>query len=121
MTVARETMTVARETVLCRLDDIPVPGSGGFTIGRGVDAEEIFVVRDGSGVYAYENNCPHRGGLLDWTPGRFLTRDRKHILCATHGAVFRMNDGYCVDGPCAGRSLTPVAIMLRDGEVVVRG
>ena len=114
-------MRAARETVLCRLDDIPVPGSRGFTLGEGVEAQEYFIVRDAHGVYAYENHCPHRGGLLDWTPDRFLTRDRKHILCATHGAVFRMNDGYCVGGPCAGKSLNPVAIMVHEGDVVVGG
>jgi nitrite reductase/ring-hydroxylating ferredoxin subunit len=114
-------MRAARETVLCRLDDIPAPGSRGFTLGQGVEAEEFFIVRDETGVYAYENNCPHRGGLLDWTPDRFLTRDKTHILCATHGAVFRMNDGFCVGGPCVGKSLSPVAITVRDGDVVVGG
>ncbi|MFQ5783955.1 MAG: Rieske (2Fe-2S) protein [Alphaproteobacteria bacterium] len=104
---------------LCRLDDIPSPGSKGFTLGEGAQAREIFVVRDASGVYAYENDCPHTGGPLDWTPDRFLTFDRERILCATHGAEFRIADGYCVHGPCAGKSLAAVRIALDEGEVIV--
>jgi nitrite reductase/ring-hydroxylating ferredoxin subunit len=107
--------------VLCRLDDLAVPGSKGFTIGAGAAAREIFVVRDATGVYAYENDCPHAGSLLDWVPDRFLTRDKTHILCATHGATFRIHDGYCVNGPCPGASLTPVKITVSGGAVVLAG
>ena len=48
-------------TVLCRLDDIAVPGakSFGFGFGSGAMRREIFVVRDESGVHGYENVCPH--------------------------------------------------------------
>ncbi len=111
----------AAATVLCPLDAIPVPGSKGFTLGRGEAACEIFVVRDANGLRAYRNACPHTGGPLDWTPGRFLTRDGKAILCATHGALFRIDDGYCLRGPCAGQSLTPVPVAVRDGLVVLAG
>ncbi len=104
-----------RGAFLCRLDDIPVPGSKGFAPGDG--RREIFVVRDAGGVYAYENSCPHTGGPLDWTPDRFLTLDKRLILCATHGALFRVRDGTCVGGPCAGRSLAAVRISIVDGEI----
>ncbi len=105
--------------ILCRLDDLAVPGSKGFTLGTGAAAREIFVVRDASGVYAYENDCPHAGSMLDWVPDRFLTRDKTHILCATHGATFRIHDGYCVCGPCAGASLAPVRIAVVAGTVLL--
>ncbi len=39
---------------------------------------------------------------LNWTPDRFLDLERKQIICATRGAVFRIDDGLCVDGPCEG-------------------
>ncbi len=105
--------------VLCRLDAIPSPGSKGFTLGEGEDAVEIFVVRSAAGVRAYVNSCPHTGGPLDWTPDRFLTRDGKAILCATHGALFRIDDGYCLRGPCAGASLTPVPIVVDGDEIAL--
>ncbi len=110
-------MSAARHTVLCRLDEIPAPGSKGFTLGDGAARRDIFVVRDTNGVYAYDNSCPHTGGPLDWTPDRFLTLDKRLILCATHGALFRVRDGYCVGGPCAGRSLAALRIAIVDGEI----
>ncbi len=39
---------------------------------------------------------------LNWTPDRFLDLERKQIICATHGAVFCIDDGLCVGGPCKG-------------------
>ena len=105
--------------VLCRLDDLAVPGSKGFTLGVGATAREIFVVRDAAGVYAYENDCPHAGSLLDWVPDRFLTRDKTHILCATHGATFRIRDGHCVSGPCPGAALAPVRVTISGGAVTL--
>lgn len=110
-------MSAARRTILCRLNEIPAPGSKGFTLGDGAARRDIFVVRDTGGVYAYENSCPHTGGPLDWTPDRFLTLDKRLILCATHGALFRVRDGTCVGGPCAGRSLAAVRISIVDGEI----
>ncbi len=110
-------MSAARHTVLCRLDEIPAPGSKGFTLGDSAERRDIFIVRDTGGVYAYQNSCPHTGGPLDWTPDRFLTLDKRLILCATHGALFRLRDGTCVGGPCAGRSLAAVRISIVDGEI----
>ncbi len=102
-------------TVLCRLDEVSVPGS------KGVDLDprrRIFVVRDAAGVYAFLNSCPHTGAPLDWVPDQFLSLDEKFILCAMHGALFRVRDGYCLGGPCLGASLTPVAVTVTDGAVV---
>ena len=101
---------------LCRLDEIPDGGSRGFTLmrpdGRSL---RVFAVRRGEGVVAYVNSCPHRGTPLDWRPDDFLDREGRHILCATHGAVFRIEDGVCIAGPCPGEQLTPLPLESRDG------
>ena len=76
-------------------------------------------VRRGETVHAYVNSCPHVGTPLDMWPGRFLTKDGKYILCATHGALFEIEDGNCVAGPCVGQGLTPVETRLGDGLVKV--
>ena len=102
-------------TVLCRLDDISVPGSKGVALDP---RHRVFVVRDVAGVYAFHNACPHTGAPLDWVPDQFLSLDKTLIQCATHGALFRVRDGYCVGGPCLGASLTPVAVVVTDGAVV---
>jgi nitrite reductase/ring-hydroxylating ferredoxin subunit len=81
---------------------------------------EVFVVRQGDRVYGYLNQCPHTGGPLDWVPDQFLNLEQDHIQCATHGALFHIQDGFCVAGPCAGDRLTPVPTSVEDGEIVVR-
>ena len=103
---------------LCRLDEIADPGGKGVTLeGAGGARREIVVIRRGEDVFGYVNACPHIGTALETFPDQFLTRDRREILCTTHGARFRIADGYCVVGPCQGLSLTTIAIRLRDGEV----
>ena len=108
-------------TVLCRLDDIAVPGSKGFGFGSGAMRREIFVVRDGTGdhggVHGFENVCPHEDMILDAVPDQFLTLDKKYILCVNHWARFRIDDGVCIHGPCKGQRLTTVAVEVVDGQV----
>ena len=103
-------------TVLCRVDEVPDPGAKGFEIeGR----EAIFVVRHGGRLFGYVNVCPHMRTSLDWKPDAFLNFEKTLILCATHGALFRIEDGRCIGGPCPGRSLTPVAIRIEGGAVIL--
>lgn len=108
--------------VLCRLDDIPDGGSNGFVaaIPDGT-RHAILAVRQGKRVFAYVNSCPHIGAPLDFLPGRFLNVDGTMILCSTHGALFRIKDGFCVRGPCAGKSLAPIPTIVEDGTVLMPG
>ena len=108
-------------TVLCRLDELPNPGGRGFTFGDLPHPFGMFVVRQGDAVFAYANDCPHTHSPLDWVPDQFLDYSRTHIQCATHGAKFRIQDGYCLSGPCKGEALTPISVQILDGEVVVAG
>lgn len=105
--------------VICRVDEIPDPGSRAFTIGRGDWPLRAFVVRDGSQVRAYVNRCPHAGHPLNLRPDEFLTADRNHILCNSHGAIFEMTTGVCVAGPCPGRALIPLPIRIEQGRVLL--
>jgi len=102
---------------LCRLDEVPEGGSRGFTIGTGREQRELFVVRRGAQVFAYENVCPHTGVTLDWQPDVFLDIEKRFIQCATHGALFRIEDGYCIYGPCIGASLRALPTRIEDGLI----
>ncbi|MEQ9555544.1 MAG: Rieske (2Fe-2S) protein [Rhodospirillales bacterium] len=101
------------EHTLCQLDDIDDGGSAGFEVA----GKLVMAIRQGDTVFAYVNSCPHVGTPLDMWPGRFLTRDGEYILCATHGALFRIEDGHCVAGPCVGRGLTPIGTRIENGAV----
>jgi nitrite reductase/ring-hydroxylating ferredoxin subunit len=107
------------ERVVCRLTEIDAHGARGFTIGGSDFPLRGFVVRVGDAVRGYVNRCPHAGHPLDLLPDRFLTADGALILCSSHGALFEKASGYCVAGPCAGRSLRPVQLEVRSGFVLL--
>jgi nitrite reductase/ring-hydroxylating ferredoxin subunit len=107
------------ERVVCRLSDLEPQGARAFTIGAGDWPLKGFVVRAGAGVRGYVNHCPHAGHPLDLLPGRFLSPDGALILCSSHGALFEKDNGYCVAGPCAGNSLTPISLEVREGFVLL--
>ena len=104
---------------LCRLDEIADGGSRGFAVETARGTRDIFLVRRGGRVFAYENSCPHVGTPLDWVPHQFLAADGSHIVCATHGACFRIEDGLCFSGPCHGAHLASVTVELCDGLVTL--
>jgi len=105
--------------VVCRLSELDGGGARGFTIGGAAWPLRGLVVRVGDRVYGYLNRCPHAGHPLDLRPQQFLTPDGTLILCSSHGALFEKASGFCVAGPCAGRSLSPVPLQVRCGFVML--
>lgn len=101
----------ATRTLLCELDDIVDGGAKGF------NADTLFAIRRGQRVYLYKNHCPHAGTPLNWMPDRFLTADASTIICTTHGALFEIESGICVSGPCPGQKLTTVPCDVREGQI----
>ena len=79
----------------------------------------LFALRHDGEVRVYVNACPHLGVSLDWAAGRFLDVAGRMILCATHGARFRLDDGLCVSGPCRGERLESVLTQINDGMLCV--
>ena len=103
---------------LCALSELKDPGSRGFLFREGEALFMGFVVRRGDEVAGWIDHCPHAGMPLAVVPDRYLTREGDLILCASHGALFRPDDGRCVGGPCAGRSLWSWPVRV-DGDTVV--
>jgi nitrite reductase/ring-hydroxylating ferredoxin subunit len=102
---------------LCALAEIPDPGGKSFRFREGSRMFAGFVIREGAAARGFVDSCPHAGWPLAPLDDRYLTRDGRHILCAGHGALFRL-DGQCVAGPCAGDRLHAWPVEVRDGEVV---
>ena len=102
-------------TPLCHIDDIPEGTSKGFEIGE----QSYFAVHKDGNIYLYQNRCPHLGVELNWQENQFLDMDGALIQCATHGALFLIEDGECVAGPCTGQSLEPAAFQLEDGLIAL--
>ena len=105
--------------VLCRVRDLANPGARAFTVGTGDWPLRGFLVRRGDAVQAFINVCPHQGHPLNLQPDAFLTPDRTLILCSSHGALFEIETGLCVGGPCIGRSLKRIPIVIEAGLVLL--
>lgn len=98
---------------LCALADIP----DGDAIGVVAPEGEVVLVRQGQQVLAYRNRCPHLGIELNFMPDVFLDTEQRYIQCANHSALFQIEDGLCIFGPCQGESLVTVAVQLIGNDV----
>lgn len=98
---------------LCRVDEIPEDDARGFK----VENTEIVVVKKDGQVHTWVNWCPHLGIELNFQPDVFLDMDHAFIQCANHGALFEVDSGHCILGPCRGQSLKAVTHEIRDGEI----
>ncbi|CAB3639573.1 Rieske (2Fe-2S) protein [Achromobacter pestifer] len=100
---------------LCRVDDIPDGGS----LGVRAAAQPLILLRRGACVWGYANRCPHFSVPLDSPSGAILTYDGQVVMCAHHSALFRFEDGVCVEGPCEGAALDRLSVDVVDGHVYV--
>jgi len=103
-------------TLLCHINDIDDDSSKGFNLGE----DSLFAVKKGGSVFIYRNKCPHLGVELNWLEHQFLDSEQALIHCTTHGALFLIEDGACVAGPCLGKSLEAVSFDLIDGQIHLR-
>ena len=63
------------------------------------------------------NACPHIGIPLEFQPDEFLDMEKRFIQCANHGALFEIETGDCIAGPCAGQALQAARFEI-DGDSV---
>ena len=105
---------------LIRRSELPTTGIVAVDAPISGETEAIIVYCNGEELTAWLNVCPHQGQRLDYAPGKFLI-DKDRLICAAHGASFRMRDGVCVAGPCRGSSLREVAVRVDDNGQLVFG
>lgn len=98
---------------LCAASEI----TEGQSKGLEVNGLRLLAVRKDGLLHVYENRCPHRQVPLEWLPDQFLDISGSLIQCATHGALFLIDSGECVAGPCAGQSLRSLPFIERDGII----
>lgn len=103
--------------LLCRLADLPDGGSRELRCP--IDGGGLIALRRGRRVWLYRNQCPHLGLELDWVQDQFLDHSGQFIQCATHGALFEIDTGLCVAGPCVHQRLIPVPCSLRGDQVLL--
>lgn len=106
-------------TRLCQLADLPDGGARGFDpLARGRDT--VFAVRQGGAVRVWADRCPHHGTPMPWRKDAYLNAAGDRIVCAAHGALFEVDSGLCVQGPCLGDHLRPMPFTLTEaGELLL--
>ncbi|KKN25775.1 hypothetical protein LCGC14_0881390 [marine sediment metagenome] len=104
---------------LCEFNELKGYQTRGFEIDLGNDKTlDCFALKQDGEVRVYLNFCPHLGIPLNWQPDAFMSLEGTHIQCATHGALFELENGYCFSGPCRGESLTALNVEVNsDGQV----
>lgn len=102
-------------TKICMTEDIPEREARSFET---EDNTTIFITQRDGMFYAYQNLCPHLQTELEFLENQFLDQDQEYIECSTHGALFNVETGECISGPCVGESLNKVNITIHsDGGI----
>ncbi len=78
-----------------------------------------FVIRFRGKPYAYVNQCAHVSVELDWDEGDFFTVQKDYLICATHGAHYQPDTGFCVMGPCKGKRLKAIEVTEQNQQIVI--
>ena len=96
----------------------PQPGIGDWYRLNDGALFEVVALDDDDGTIEiqYFDGTVEEMDIEDWEA---QWEDGALILCSSHGALFEKDSGYCVAGPCAGRALTPVALEVRSGFVLL--
>lgn len=94
---------------------VPMP-----TDERGRPREAMVLLDHEGQPRAYINRCKHVPIPLDGGSRVFFSSDQTALLCGTHGARYRLNDGYCFAGPCRGASLDPIDLRIEGGVIELR-
>lgn len=88
---------------LCNAADLLEGGEAcPFDVRYQGQTSRAFALRWRGQVYGYVNRCSHVAQEMDWRPNHFLDLTGLHIVCASHGALFRPDTGQCVGGPGRG-------------------
>jgi nitrite reductase/ring-hydroxylating ferredoxin subunit len=83
------------------------------------DRQLVMTLRNGQ-VRAFVNSCPHMGVPLNASGDKITTFDDTLLICTMHGAMFEFDSGNCIGGPCAGRSLQSVDIIVENEAIFIK-
>lgn len=87
------------------------------SLGITLNHKHYMVIRKHYKSYVYENICPHLGVNLEFQANVFLDHSGDYIQCSSHGALFEIDSGLCIWGPCINKKLKKVASSEFDGAI----
>jgi nitrite reductase/ring-hydroxylating ferredoxin subunit len=109
-----------RLTKACNIDEIMENECVDVKITENKKQESVFAVKKNGGYFVYLNSCPHIGTPLNLIPNKFLSHNKNHIICSTHGALFEIETGFCIAGPCINKSLVKIPATIKDNALFIK-
>jgi nitrite reductase/ring-hydroxylating ferredoxin subunit len=124
----------SQDIFVCNKSDLKQTGAFGTNVTTAQGEINIVIINmshDPSGLStripadydfkAYINSCPHLSIPMETFDHEFLDQeDPSQIICSTHGARFRNEDGFCLSGPCSGSSLTPIPLTFTEEAIYLQ-
>ncbi len=104
-------------TLLCPVNSVEDGACKELRFGDGDGMLSLLMYRCGDEISAFVNSCPHFSLPLNSRPGAFLLMSGARIMCSWHCAVFRLQDGRCLEGPAQGMSLEAVPIVVQNDGI----
>lgn len=102
---------------ICMTEEVPERESRAFDTMKGTT---IFITQKDGGFLRLSKRMPHLQTELEYLENRFLDQDREYIQCSTHGALFSVETGECISGPCLGDFLEKVNLEVHsDGGIYI--
>jgi nitrite reductase/ring-hydroxylating ferredoxin subunit len=84
-----------------------------------IDGKSVVLLKKDGQVHAYLNWCPHLGIELNFMPDQFLDSDNAFLMCANHGALFDIDSGHCLSGPCSGDALMKIDVNIEGDQILL--
>jgi len=107
-------MASPRHLRLCHLSQLAPGQSFGFKI-KNSGQDDFFLVNNGGRIVGYKNSCPHwPGSSMPVFKNRYLDSESRYIVCSGHGALFEVDSGLCIKGPCIGQRLVSIDLEVTD-------
>jgi len=80
-------------------------------IGYAGETIDVVVFRFQGQCLAYRNLCVHMPRELDCEQDMIFDETGKYLRCSMHGIVYDPISGECASEICAGKKLTPIALV----------
>lgn len=77
------------------------------------------VIKKRDDFFVFANSCPHLNKKLTTKNLTILDAGQDFIHCTRHNALFTLDEGLCIKGPCNGQRLTKIAHTVRGDGIYV--
>jgi len=113
MSVEERVVCPRAELTFDKVVSVPLP-----PVGRRPREALVLLGHDGE-PRAFLNLCRHLPVPIDGGSKQYLTYDGNYLICGTHGALFRRDDGMCIAGPCLNLPLERLPLREEGGVLIL--